>query len=219
MNTIRIEVSFRTLVAAVLLFALVVAPVALAAVAGTASRWSGNQLIFDGSSGNDAEKYDVDGLRLHLGTGSDDFIDSNGTYLRVGSSSGGYLASATPETIASVYVNNTISAFTYGGGTLSAHALTVTDIAYSIRTVGSGGIDGGITDNNTFEVSDGTNKCGCTFACTQATGSHIALCVNDAGTGCVYAASAALTYGFPTLGSCTTSTDILGNLDVRGKWQ
>lgn len=126
----------------------------------------------------------------------------------------GVLESSTPMHVASVYVNNTIAAFTYGGGKLPAHANTITNVSYNIRTIGSGG-----TTNNTFQISDGTNTCNCTFACNQATGSQIASCANGAGTGCVYAASAALTFGFSAVGDCTVPTDILGNMDVLGKWQ
>jgi hypothetical protein len=128
--------------------------------------------------------------------------------------------SDTPEDVlSSVYVNNTLFAFIYGGGTLPARPFTVSDIGYYIRATGSGGTDAGASDNNQFRVSDGTNFCGCAFACTQATGPQIAACTGDAGTGCVFAASAALTYSFPAVGTCSTPTDILGNLDVRGRWQ
>jgi hypothetical protein len=219
MKTYRIEVRDRTIIVLAALLIVLASFVAGATVAGTASRWVSNQLVFDGVSGNDAEKYDVNGLRFHPGSGTDDTIESNGTYLKVGPTVNGYVASGTPFNVASVYVNNLVQALTYGGGTLPARAFTVTDIAYSIRAGGALGVDGGITDNNAFQISDGTNKCGCTFACDQDAGPHIALCVNDAGVGCVYPASSSLIYGFSAVGSCTAATDILGNIDVRGKWQ
>lgn len=165
------------------------------------------------ASGSNAIAMATNGARIDLGSGLLDYLTSNGTDMFVGGGAG-YLASAIPVVLGSVYVNTTINAFTYGGGTLPAHAATVTDIAFNIRTVGSGG-----TTNNTFQVSDGTNTCNCTFACNATIGSKIAACANGAGTGCVYAASAALTYGFNSVGDCTVSTDILGNIDVRGKWQ
>lgn len=127
-----------------------------------------------------------------------------------------YVRGSTPFTLSSVYVNGTLLPVTYGGGTLPAQPFTVTDIAYSVRASGTGG-----TTNNYFRVAnvDGGGNCTCAFACNQGTGPQDALCVNDAGTGCVYAASTALTYAFPLLGDCSVATDVSGNIDVRGKWQ
>lgn len=304
--------NFKTAVIGTLLLlvlSLMFAPSALAAVTGTVTRWVGNMLVFDGTTGNDAFQFDVNGLRAHFGTGASDYCSSDGTTVtfagplaagaagansfsvnsmftvngttgEVGlqntsylywpttnsantgivtsnmsaATSGataasalfkfypqqaldaadwvfslgnannatslfsvdysGYARSATPVPI-SVYVNNVVvSGFTYGGMTLPAHPFTVTDIAYYIRTQGTGG-----STNNTFQVTDGTNTCTCTFACNQATGSQIASCSNGAGTGCVYAASAALQFKFSGVGDCTGPTDLLGNMQVLGKWQ
>lgn len=197
-----------------LALALLVVPNALAVVGGTASRSINNATQFLGSSGSNAWSFLTNGLRGDFGTGLDDFITSNGTNLIIGTGSGaGYVASAVPV-IFPVYVNSIIAATTYGGSKLPAHAVTVTDIGYNVRAAGIGG-----TTNNTFTISDGANTCTCTFACNQAPGSQIAACSNGAGTGCVYAASAALTYGFSAVGDCATPTDLRGNLEVRGKWQ
>lgn len=54
----------------------------MGAVAGTASRWVGNLLVFDGTTGNNAFQFDVDGLRGDFGSGADDYWDSNGTNVR-----------------------------------------------------------------------------------------------------------------------------------------
>lgn len=140
--------------------------------------------------------------------------NSSVTTFQASVNAAGYIASTTPVTLSSVNINNTILPYVYGGATLPAHPFTVTDIGYFIRAVGSGG-----STNNTFQISDGTNTCNCTFACNQAVGPHIATCANSAGTGCVYAASATLFYLFSAIGDCTTASDVLGNLDVRGKWQ
>lgn len=190
---------------------LVVSGLALAA--GTKTRFEGNLLVFDGVSGANAFSFDVDGLRGDFGTGSTDYIDSNGTYARVGAGAG-YLASAQPFTLDSVYVNNLVQVLTYGGGTLPARAFTVTGIKFYVRANGVGG-----TTNNTFQVTDGTNTCDCSFACNVGTASRRATCSNGAGTGCVYAASAVLSYGFSAIGDCGTATDLLGNVSVEGNWQ
>lgn len=179
---------------------------------------SARELISTVASGSNALSMG-NGARVKYGVGTDTTIEGNGSYLKVGSTAAGYVASGTPFTLSSVYVNNTILAFTYGGATLPARAFTVTDIAYNVRLGGAGGTDGGATDNVTFQVSDGTNTCGCAFRCDHDAGSDTTPCVNDAGAGCVFAGSNALTYGFSSVGSCTVKTDILGNIDVRGRWQ
>lgn len=163
------------------------------------------------ASGSSAFAASNSGAKWNIGPSVSSTLEevSNG-YL----TSPAYIASATPFTLSDVYVNNTVAALTYGGAALPARAFTVTDIGYSVRAAGTGG-----STNNTFRVSDGTNTCLCTFACSITTGSKIAACANGAGTGCVFAASAALTYGFSAVGDCTGPTDLLGNVSVRGKWQ
>lgn len=211
---VTVEVRDRTLLTLVGLLIVLSSFVAGATVSGTISRWSGNILILDGASGLNGWQMDTDGLRGDFGSGADDFCTSNGSYITCGVNSVGYIASGTPETIASVYVNNVIAPFTYGGGTLPARAHTITDISWNVRTAGAIG-----STNNTFQISDGTNTCNCTMACNQTSGSKIASCANGAGTGCVYAASAALTYSFSALGDCVQPMDVLGNMTVWGKWQ
>lgn len=222
MKTIRIEVSFKTVLAAAALVALLVAPLAFATVAGTSSRWNGNQLVIDGVSGNDGIKYDVDGLRLHLGTGTNDTLESNGTYLKAGPTSNGYIASQNTR-IVPVYVNNVLGpgAFVYGGGTLDAHATTVNAIRFNVRTP-SVGSDGGTSGtNDVFRIQDGSgNICDCVFDCYQSGDggpgdSKRVACTGDAGTGCAFPASAARIYRIAALGDCSTQVDINGNLEIE----
>lgn len=81
MKTIHIRVQDRTVV---LLFALLLGlsgGVAVGAVGGTTTRWVNNALVFDGTSGNDAFAFDVDGLRARIGTGANAYITSDGTDL------------------------------------------------------------------------------------------------------------------------------------------
>lgn len=128
-----------------------------------------------------------------------------------------YTPSGTPFSIASVYVNNIPqTGFVYGGGTLPAHAFTVQAIRYYVRTAGSGG-----TTNANFQIIDGSSDtCNCTYACNDNVGVKRASCSSGAGTGCAFAASAALTYKYTTPGDCAaTSADIVGNIEVEGIWQ
>lgn len=74
-----VQLRYRTLWLVAAIASALFCGVAIAAAAGTASRWVNNALVFDGSSGNDAVAFDVNGLRLHLGTGSGDYFDSDGT--------------------------------------------------------------------------------------------------------------------------------------------
>lgn len=219
-KSFTIEVRDRTVI--LLAAALVVfsAFVAGATVAGTGSRWNGNQLVFDGSSGNDAFKFDVDGLRAHFGTGSNDTVESNGTYLKVGPTANGYFASQNTR-IVPVYVNNVILAATYGGDVLDAQASTVNAIRFYVRTNSIGG-DGGVSGTNTnFRIQDSSGAfCNCAFDCYQDTdggpgGSKRITCSGDAGTGCAFPASAIRTYGFSSVGDCSTQVDISGNLEIE----
>lgn len=118
-----------------------------------------------------------------------------------------------PQTLDAVYINNVIAAaYTYGGGgTLPSRPFTMTGIRFVVRTAGATG-----STNNTFRASDGTNTCDCVMACNQTTGAKRATCTSNAGTGCAFPASAALSYSFPTLGDCVTPMDVNGNLSVEG---
>ena len=199
--------------------ALFVPASVVAAVAGTATRWIGNQLVFDGSSGNNAIVFDVDGLRAKFGSGAEVFFAGNSTHMILGTGTGaGYLASATPFTIDAVYVNNTIDAsdLVYGGRDLPARAFTYTSVAYRVRTAGSGG-----SSNNTFVITGSgasTGVCNCTFACNQAQGEYRATCATGSGVGCAFAASTNIAYSI-TDGDCTVETDVQGNMSVEGIWQ
>ena len=67
MKTIRVEISAQAIVLVMLAGIVSVSGVALAAVAGTDSRWNGNSLEYQGSSGNDAFVFKTNGLRAHFG--------------------------------------------------------------------------------------------------------------------------------------------------------
>ena len=198
----------------VFVLAALLSGLALGAVGGTGSRWIGNLLIFDGSSGNDAFRFDVNGLRGRFGSGAEAFWHGNSTHMMAGTSPGaGYIATATPFTIASVYVNGPtpLAATNYGGGVLPAHPFTVQAIRYRIRAAGSGG-----TTNVVFRTTDGVNNCDCSFACNAAAPANYR--TTCSGT-CAFASSASLTYSFSSLGDCAVKPDIMGNIEVEGFWQ
>jgi hypothetical protein len=127
----------------------------------------------------------------------------------------GYLASVTPHTLTSAYVNALLATgTTYGGHTVNK-AFTVTDVTLYV-SVGSS-----VTAaNQVFTITDGTNTCTATFACntvTNTTGAKTVAVANGSGTGCVYAASAALSFSLTTQGCGTAAT--VKNVDIVGKWQ
>lgn len=188
------------------------------AVAGTQSRWVGNMLVLDGSSGNNAIEFDVDGLRAKFGSGAEVFFAGNSTHMVLGTGSGaGYLASATPTTLDSVYVNNVIGVLKFGGGDLPARANTITGIKYAIRAAGITG-----STDNVFTITGSgasVGTCTCSFACNSAAGNYRTACANGTGVGCVFAASTDLSYDFTAIGDCVTPTDILGNINIEGIWQ
>jgi hypothetical protein len=166
------------------------------------------------ASGNKSLNVRNAGALVKVGPGANDYWtqDPNGNI-----STPSYVVSATPFTLASVYVNNTVAAFQYGGRDLPARAFTVTGLGYSIRAAGSGG-----TTNNTFAVTGSgasTGVCNCTFACNAAAGNYLSTCTNGTGVGCVFAASTDLSFSFTTVGNCTTPTDILGDMQIEGNWQ
>lgn len=131
----------------------------------------------------------------------------------------GYLASATPHTLSSVYVNAPATATTdYGGETLPRD-FTITAARFRIRTIGSGG-----STNATFRTSGvlsdaGTMNCDCAFACNSAVQPYRVACLaTDAGV-CAFTADSGLTYSFNSIGNCTTGPDIHGNISVEGVWR
>lgn len=124
----------------------------------------------------------------------------------------GYIASTTPHTMFVTYVNNTIAAFTYGGGVAPAHDFEVSAVRFSIRTAGSGG-----SSNATIRISDGTSNCDCSFACNTAAGNQRIACGTDAN--CDFEASDSMTVSVSSVGDCTVTTDILGNIEFETLWE
>ncbi len=102
------------------------------------------------------------------------------------------------------------------GHTVGAHPVTITAVTGYVSVASGGG-----AANTVITITDGTNTCTATFACntvTNTTGTKRVATVNGAGTGCVYAASAALSAYVSTAG-CTTTQPTFRNIDIVGKQQ
>lgn len=115
----------------------------------------------------------------------------------------------------SLYSARVAATFTAGasvlGGWVYPQPVTVTRmVALASTSVGTG--------SAVFTVSDGTNTCTCTFACplSNTTPTSFA-CVNGAGTGCVYAANAAIKTSYTT--GCTTTQPTFTGVAVYGLFQ
>ncbi len=102
------------------------------------------------------------------------------------------------------------------GHTVGAHPVIITAVTGYVSVVGGGG-----AGNTVLTITDGTNTCTATFACasvTNSTGTKRVATANGAGTGCVYAANAALSAYVSTAG-CTTTQPTFRNIDIVGKQQ
>ncbi len=129
------------------------------------------------------------------------------------------IVSGTEYVAFSVSPNALLAATALGGAIVGPQAFTVTGISPFVATQA-------VTTAATliFTITDGTNTCTGTFTCDgtgiaslQGTGPKRVTTANGAGTGCVYAASAALTLSVSTQG-CGTAP-IVNNITVVGKWQ
>lgn len=134
--------------------------------------------------------------------------------------SNGYLASKTPHTLSSVYINSpTVASTTYGGETLPPNFFTVIAARFRLRAAGTGG-----TTNATFRASAtlfdaGTMNCDCAFACNSASQSYRIACLSTDAGACIFTPDAGLTYSINSIGDCSVGPDIQGNLTVEGNWQ
>lgn len=134
--------------------------------------------------------------------------------------SNGYLASKTPHTLSSVYINApTVAATTYGGETLPPNFFTLTAVRFRLRAAGTGG-----STNATFRASAvlydaGTMNCDCAFACNSASQSYRVACLSTDAGACIFTPDAGLTYSVNSIGNCAVGPDIQGNVAVEGNWQ
>lgn len=108
----------------------------------------------------------------------------------------------------SAWPNAAMASSTKTGGFVTGPATTLTRATVNVTSAGGGG-----AGNTTITVTDGTNTCTFTFLCTvtNATGAFSIAAVNGSGTGCVYAAGAALSASVTT-GSCTTTQPTISNV-------
>lgn len=155
----------------------------------------------------------IDLLNSYVTTGAKLVSFRNAGAEKASLSFDGYLASITPDTLTSVWVNANTTGLK-GGHKLPARAFTVTGLSYldTVASVGAG--------SAVWTITDGTNTCTATVTCAAdaANSANRVATANGAGTGCVYAASAALTLTLTTAG-CATTQETFANVDIEGKWQ
>lgn len=126
---------------------------------------------------------------------------------------------ATEFNLFSVAPNALLTAIALGGTVTAAQPITVTGVTLYVATQALA-----TAANTVFTITDGTNTCTATFTCDgtgiasfQGTGSKRVTTANGAGTGCVYAASAALVISVTTQGCATAA--VVNNVNVLGKPQ
>lgn len=94
-------------------------------------------------------------------------------------------------------------------------AWTITDTSMNVTTASTA-----TAANTVITYTDGTNTCTATFACntvTNTTGAKAGVIANGAGTGCVYAANALITFSVTTQGCATAAT--VNSITTWGKPQ
>lgn len=123
-------------------------------------------------------------------------------------------------TTGSPSTNSMSSAQVLGGRALPAsHAFVIQHVGMRVVVVSGGG-----AGSSVVTLTDGTNTCTATFACTgsglTATGDAGAKRVataNGAGSGCAFPAGARITASVTTAG-CTTTQPSFTNMDFIGNW-
>lgn len=98
------------------------------------------------------------------------------------------------------------------GGHQVTQAATITNVSIYVSVASSS-----TAATDVITITDGTNTCTATFNCTgtmDSSGAKNVATANGAGTGCVYAANAKLTYSATTQGCVTPPT--VKNIDIIG---
>jgi len=126
----------------------------------------------------------------------------------------GYIASGTPFTLSSFYINGPVAGggVTYEGIVLPARPFTVVALRFYNSTASSG------AGTTTLRVTDGTNNCDFAMSCAIFSGNIPIRQASTSGT-CAFAASASLTYVDVSSTCATTQPAIKGTVDVEGNWQ
>lgn len=139
-------------------------------------------------------------------------VDStNGTTTISGTVS--YFANGNPTTLGTWYYGQqAVAGDTIGAYKLPAHAYTVNQTLIQVQgTLGSG------TGNTVIRVSDGTNNCDATCACSSCSNTIGSKRPTMSGT-CAFAANAALTVTINST-NCSTANPGIWNVAVEGIWQ
>lgn len=100
-----------------------------------------------------------------------------------------------------------------GGFVVGSAATTLTRASFNVTSASGGGA----AANTVITATDGTNTCTFSLPCTtsNATGAFSVAGVNGSGTGCAFAASAALTASVTTAG-CATTQPTVSTLTILG---
>lgn len=109
----------------------------------------------------------------------------------------------------------TLAASTGFSGRVLPRAVKIVRVSGLVLAAGGGG-----AGNSVVTITDGTNSCTATIACSGTTGTLVvvsATLATGAGTGCNFAAGASV-YASVTTAGCTTTQPNL-NLNFLGKWQ
>ncbi len=182
----------------------------------TGTTYIENTLQLDKATGTVALNT-LTGAKTCLGTGGIGCLTYETANASVNSSVA--IASPTEFTAFVAAPNGLLTVVALGGTVLGPKAFTITGVAPFVATQALS-----TAATTVFTISDGTNTCTATFTCDgtgvqsfQGAGPKRAATVNGAGTGCVYAASAAITLSVTTQG-CTNAA-LVNNINVVGKWQ
>lgn len=111
--------------------------------------------------------------------------------------------------------NLALAAATDLGGYKASRPLTVVEVSGKVSVIGGGG-----AGTTVINISDGTNSCTATFACTDTAslGVKQAAMVAGVGTGCSFAPGALLSAAVSSAG-CTTTQPTFINLNVVAKFR
>ena len=101
-----------------------------------------------------------------------------------------------------------------GGRILPPQPIEFRAAYFRINVQGTGG-----NTNVILQISDGVNTCNCPFPCDAPPGNKRISCNPIAGTGCMFAPGADVTYSWAAVGNCAVKPGIVGNLALGGIWQ
>lgn len=120
-----------------------------------------------------------------------------------------------PATLWAAAPNGAMSSVALGCRKLRTRGFIFEAVNLGVYVAGGGG-----AGNTVITITDGTNTCTATFACstTNATGGKEVVVANGAGTGCAYAVGADVCASVTTAG-CTSTQPAVRNVEFSGYWR